>query len=58
VPHSSIGVDADDLLIKAGGIDDARLDWYTIHLAEMRRDGVPVRVTRRLPIDTDQCAAY
>jgi len=48
-PRSSIGADADDLVIKAARIDAARLDWYTIHLAEMRRNGLPVQITRPLP---------
>lgn len=49
VPRSTEAVDADDLVVKAAGIDAARLDWYTIHLAELRRDGVAVRVTRPIP---------
>jgi L,D-transpeptidase ErfK/SrfK len=47
--RSTEAIDADDLLIKAAGADAARLDWYTIHLAETRRDGVVVRVTRPVP---------
>jgi L,D-transpeptidase ErfK/SrfK len=49
VPQSPIAIDADNLVIEAAGIDAARLDWYTVHLAEMRRDGVPVRITRPAP---------
>jgi L,D-transpeptidase ErfK/SrfK len=49
VPRSPIGIDADNLVIEAAGIDAARLNWYSIHLAEMRRDGLPVRVTRPHP---------
>ncbi len=49
VPNSSEGIDADDLVAKAAGADLSRLDWYTIHLAEIRRDGVPIQVTRPVP---------
>jgi L,D-transpeptidase ErfK/SrfK len=45
-PHSPLAVDADDLVIKAAGGDARRLDWYTIHMAEVARDGLPVQVTR------------
>jgi L,D-transpeptidase ErfK/SrfK len=48
-PRSSEAVDADDLVIKAAGLDAGRLDWYSVHLAETRRDGVPVQVTRPVP---------
>ena len=48
-PRSTIAIEADDLVIKAAGLDAGRLDWYTIHLAETRRTGVPVRVTRPVP---------
>lgn len=48
-PRSTEAIDADDLVIKAAGWDASRLDWYTIHLAETRRDGVPVQVTRPVP---------
>jgi L,D-transpeptidase ErfK/SrfK len=48
-PHSTEAIDADDLVVKAAGWDAPRLDWYTIHLAETRRDGVPVQVTRPVP---------
>jgi L,D-transpeptidase ErfK/SrfK len=46
VPSSSLGIDADDLVLKAAGSDAARLDWYIVHLAEKRRDGLPVQITR------------
>jgi L,D-transpeptidase ErfK/SrfK len=36
----------DDLVVKAAGADALRLDWYAIHLAENRQDGVAVRVTK------------
>jgi L,D-transpeptidase ErfK/SrfK len=49
VTRSTVAIDADDLVIKAAGLDAARLDWYTIHLAETRRNGVPVQVTRPVP---------
>jgi L,D-transpeptidase ErfK/SrfK len=49
MPRSTEAIDADDLVIKAAGADAARLDWYTIHLAEARRDGVAVQVTRPIP---------
>jgi len=49
VPNSSEGIDADELVAKAAGADISRLDWYTIHLTEVRRDGVPVQVTRPVP---------
>ncbi|HEV8026311.1 MAG TPA: hypothetical protein VGP50_02710 [Stellaceae bacterium] len=29
--------------------DAGRLDWYSVHLAETLRDGVPVQVTRPVP---------
>ena len=45
-PLTTGSVDADALVIRAAGEDVQRLDWYTIHLAEMRRDGMPVQVTR------------
>ncbi len=45
-PRSTEAMDADDLVAKAAGLDVARLDWYGIHLAEMRRDGIPVQVTQ------------
>ena len=48
-PRSSIAIDADALVLKAAGLDAGRLDWYTIHLAETRRSGVPVEVTRPVP---------
>jgi L,D-transpeptidase ErfK/SrfK len=48
-PRSPLAIDADDLVLKAAGADSDRLDWYTIHLAETRRDGVAVQVTRPVP---------
>jgi len=48
-PRSTEAIDADDLVVKAAGGDAPRLDWYTIHLAETRRDGIPVQITRPLP---------
>lgn len=48
-PRSTEAADADDLVAKAAGADAARLDWYTIHLAENRRDGVAVQITRPIP---------
>jgi L,D-transpeptidase ErfK/SrfK len=39
-------VDADAQILAAAGADAPRLDWYAIHLAEARRDGIPVRITR------------
>jgi len=45
-PRSAEAIDADDLVVEAAGADATRLDWYKIHLAELRRDGVPVQVTR------------
>jgi L,D-transpeptidase ErfK/SrfK len=45
VPRAVIAADADDLVVKAAGAEAGRLDWYTIHLAENRRDGIPVEVT-------------
>jgi L,D-transpeptidase ErfK/SrfK len=48
-PRSTLAVDADDLVLRAAGEDVGRLDWYTIHLAETRRDGVAVQVTRPVP---------
>lgn len=49
VPRSPLAIDADDLVAKAAGGDVYRLDWYTIHLAETKRDGIPVQVTRPVP---------
>jgi L,D-transpeptidase ErfK/SrfK len=48
-PRSFLGIDADDMVAQAAGADASRLDWYTIHLAASRRDGVPVQVTRPVP---------
>jgi len=48
-PRSTEAIDADDLVAKAAGWDVPRLDWYTIHLAEVQRTGVPVQVTRPVP---------
>ena len=44
-PRSTIAADADDLVVKAAGAQEYRLDWYTIHLAEAQRNGIPVRIT-------------
>ncbi|MGO8919085.1 MAG: L,D-transpeptidase family protein [Stellaceae bacterium] len=49
VPRSTLAIDADELIAKTAGLDAGRLDWYTIHLAELRRDGVPIQVTRPVP---------
>ncbi len=49
VPLSTLASDADDLIVKTAGFDAGRLDWYTIHLAEIRRDGIPLQVTRPVP---------
>ena len=49
VPRSTIAIDADVLVLKAAGLGAGRLDWYAIHLAETKRNGVPVQVTRPLP---------
>jgi L,D-transpeptidase ErfK/SrfK len=38
--------DADDEVVRAAGWAADRIDWYAFHLAELRRDGMPVRVTR------------
>jgi L,D-transpeptidase ErfK/SrfK len=48
-PGSTEAIDGDDLVVKAAGGDVPRLDWYTIHLAEVQRTGVPVQVTRPVP---------
>jgi L,D-transpeptidase ErfK/SrfK len=48
-PRSTLAIDADDLITRTAGFDAGRLDWYTIHLAETRRDGVAVQVTRPVP---------
>lgn len=48
-PRSPLAIDADDLVAKAAGGDVYRLDWYTIHLAETERNGIPVQVTRPVP---------
>ncbi len=45
-PRSANGVDADDLVITAAGVDVSRLDWDAIHLAERLRNGVAIQVTR------------
>ena len=44
-PPAIIAADADDLVVQAAGKAADRLDWYAIHLAELRRDGIPVQVT-------------
>jgi L,D-transpeptidase ErfK/SrfK len=44
-PRSTEAVDADEQVVKAAGADAERLDWYAIHLAEVKRDGVPVQIT-------------
>lgn len=49
MPATTGAVDADALVIAAAGAAAQRLDWYAIHLAEERRDGIPVQVTRALP---------
>lgn len=41
-----VEADADDVVAAAAGKDAGRLNWYAIHLAEIRRDGVPVEVLR------------
>lgn len=46
MPATTGAVDADALVVDAAGADVQRLDWYAIHLAEERRDGIPVQVTR------------
>jgi len=38
-------VDADDQVTKAAGAEAWRLDWYQVHLAELRRDGLAVQIT-------------
>lgn len=48
-PRSPLAIDADALVLKAAGRAAARLDWYAIHRAELRRDGIPVVVTRPAP---------
>lgn len=45
VPRANIAVDADDLVEKAAGPEVDRLDWYSLHLAEERRDGIAARIT-------------
>ena len=45
MPRAVFAADVDDLVIKAAGLDADRLDWYAIHLAEVRRDGIPVQAT-------------
>lgn len=45
VPRAEIAADADGLVVKAAGTDVDRLNWYAIHLAEDRRDGIPVQAT-------------
>ncbi len=48
-PRSTEAADADGLVSKAAGEDLPRIDWYTVHLAELRRDGVAVQITRPVP---------
>lgn len=51
-PASTEGIDADNLVLAAAGSQAARLDWYGIHLAEIRRDGIPVQITEAAhPVD-------
>jgi L,D-transpeptidase ErfK/SrfK len=52
-PRSTLAVDADALVLKAAGADTPRLDWYTIHLAETRRDGIAVQMTGRCPVERE-----
>lgn len=52
-PISNEGINADDLVLKAAGDQADRLDWYTIHLAEAHRDGIPVQITRAATKPTD-----
>lgn len=47
-PRSSGAVDADDLVAAAAGPSIGRLDWYAIHSAEARRDGLPVQITKQM----------
>lgn len=46
VPATTGAVDADALVTAAAGSSADRLDWYIIHLAEERRDGIPAQITR------------
>jgi L,D-transpeptidase ErfK/SrfK len=48
-PTSGVAIDADTLVAAAAGDDIGRLDWYAIHMAEARRDGIPIQVTRPVP---------
>jgi L,D-transpeptidase ErfK/SrfK len=48
-PRSPFEIKADEMVAKAAGLDASRLDWHTIHLAEMQRAGVPVQVTQPAP---------
>lgn len=48
-PRSPLAIDADDLVAKAAAADLYRVDWYSVHLAEARRSGVAVQVTRPVP---------
>ena len=48
-PRSIEAADADDLVARAAKADLARLDWYTIHLAEIQRNGVAIQITRPIP---------
>ena len=55
-PATTDAVDADDAVIAAAGADSGRLDWYAIHLAETRRNGIPILVTR--PIESFEYLDY
>lgn len=38
-------VDADDMVLKEAGSEAHRIDWYRVHLAEQKRDGIAVQIT-------------
>ena len=46
VPATTGAINADPFVIEAAGSNADRLDWYAIHLAEARRDGIPLQVTQ------------
>lgn len=45
-PWSDRPIDSRAMVIEAAGEDAGRLDWDAIRRAEIRRDGMPVRITR------------
>lgn len=44
-PRAVIAADADDLVLKAAGENEDRVNWYLVHRAELERNGIVVQIT-------------